>query len=120
MILHGREVDFKMTVMAAGQIAKLCPKGQIKYLPKVLSGDVTDYDRILNTAKIIVYMSEGYENNKKFEDPEYQTRPLSLDEVLSLEAAEFNALQTLALKRFQGKREVESEPPKKENATALK
>lgn len=120
MLLHGREVDFKMTVMAAGQIAKLCPKGQIKNLPKVLSGDIGDYDRILNTAKIMVIMNEGFENAKKFEDPSYKANPITLDEVLSLEADEFTALQSLVMQRFKGNREVESEPPKKENATALK
>lgn len=117
MVIHGREVDFKMTVMAAGQISKLCPKGQIKNLPAVLSGDIGDYDRIMNTAKIMVYMSEGYEKAKSYEDPSYEQHPLTVDEILSLEADEFTGLQTLVLARFKGKREVETEPSKKESAT---
>lgn len=115
MQVYGREVDFRFTVGASAQISDLCPDGDIERLGELLNGSYGQVSR--DTAAIIVALSDGYEQNRRFEDPAYKPRPLSVEEIMSLRPAEFMELQQAALAAWveDKKPTVEVEPEKKEN-----
>lgn len=115
MQVYGREVDFRFTVGASAQISDLCPDGDIERLGELLNGSYGQVSR--DTAAIIVALSDGYEQNQRFEDPAYKPRPLSVEEIMSLRPAEFMELQQAALAAWveDKKPTVEVEPEKKEN-----
>ncbi len=114
MQVYGREVGFRFTVGASAQISDLCPEGDIQRLGELLDGQYGQVSR--DTAAIIVALSEGHEQARRFEDPAYKPRPLSVEEVMSLRPAEFMELQKAALSAWAADKEttVEVEPEKKE------
>jgi hypothetical protein len=115
MQVYGREVGFRFTVGASAEISDLCPEGDIKRLGELLNGSYGQVSR--DTAAIIVALSEGHERARRFEDPTYKPRPLSVEEIMSLSPAEFMDLQRAALAAWveDKKPTVEVEPEKKES-----
>lgn len=114
MQVYGREVGFRFTVGASAQISDLCPEGDIQRLGELLDGQYGQVSR--DTAAIIVALSQGHEQARRFEDPAYKPRPLSVEEVMSLRPAEFMELQKAALSAWAADKSttVEAEPEKKE------
>lgn len=118
MQIYGREVGFRFTVGASAKISDLCPDGDISRLGEVLEGH---YGKVaLDSASIIVALSEGYEKARAFEIPGYKPQPLTVDEVLTLRMDEFSRLQQAALAAWaeDSKPTVEVEPEKKESGKA--
>lgn len=126
MQIYGREVGFRFTVGTSAKISDLCPDGDITRLGEVLEGS---YGKVvLDTAAIIVAMSEGYASALAFETfgradiggDWIPPRPLTVDEVLSLRESEFIQLQQAALAAWaeDSKPTVEVEPEKKESGKA--
>lgn len=115
MQVYGREVGFRFTVGASAQISDLCPEGDIQRLGELLDGQYGQVSR--DTAAIIVALSEGHEQARRFEDPAYKPRPLSVAEVMSLRPAEFMELQKAAMAAWAADKAttVEVEPEKKES-----
>lgn len=120
MQVHGREVGFRFTVGASVKISGLCSDGDISRLGEVLAGQYGKVAR--DTAAIVAALSEGYEQARAYEVPGYKPRPLTVDEVMTLQMDEFNALQQAALAAWMedSKPTVEVEPKKKEGGKARK
>lgn len=117
MIVYGKERGFLMTVGASAEIAKLCPGEKLENLSAVFSEDAGDAASLETTAKLICALNKGYEFNKKFSDPDYQPAPLTVEEVLSLTVNAFKDLQSEAVAAMVPKREIETEPIKKNNTS---
>lgn len=113
MKIHGRECKFRLTIGASVEIAELCPEGDIKNIGDLLSGRYAE--TLGATAKIIVALNKGYEDAQKYEQEGYVARPLSVEEVLTLDGETLAALQAEALAAFTNdqKTSVEDAPAKK-------
>ena len=113
MQIHGREIKFRRTVMGNCKIADASPGGDIGRLDELLNAEYGTAQRA--AALFMAALSEGYEMNQHYEDPNYTMRPLTEEEALLLDSDEFNALFAEALGAFvaDGKQTVEAEPVKK-------
>lgn len=115
MEIHGRDVNFRRTVLGNCEIAEMCPKKDINKFEELLK---SDYATAQNAAaKFIVALSKGYEMNQRFENPGYEMHPLTVDELMLLDNDEFNDLFEAALHAFanDGKTTVDAEAPKRKN-----
>lgn len=115
MIVNGKERGFALTIGASAEISDLCPQGDLSRLGEVFSQSYGK--QIRTTAKIIAAMSRGYENQRHYEDPSYEPDALTVDEILTLDTATFQALTHEVMEQFttDQKPTVEVEPKKKEN-----
>ena len=113
MNVYGKERGFLMTVGASAEIAKLCPGEKLENLSKVFGEGAGDAASLETTAKLIVALNKGYEENLHFTDPSHPAQPLTVPEVLSLTVDDFRQLQSEAVAAMLPKREIESEPVKK-------
>lgn len=115
MKIHGREVSFRRTVLGNCEIAEMCPKKDINKFEELLKGDYATAQTA--AAKFVVAMSKGYEMNQRFENPEYEMHPLTLEELMLLDNDEFNDLFEEALHAFaqDGKTTVDAETTKGKN-----
>ena len=95
MEIRGREIKFLRTVKATSDIAKLCPEQDIERIGELFSGvlPVT----LETGAKLIHYLNEGYEMNKHFEDPSYEPKVISVDEIMYLDQDTFTELVQSAI-----------------------
>lgn len=111
------------TVSAHGKISALAPDNNLNTVFNILKG--TDMVEMYATALLFtVAMSEGYVDHMRWEAPEMELRPLTVDEMQVLTTAEFDALFTEAFEAFTRDLgvTVEAEPPKVKgkNAAAAK
>lgn len=116
MVIHGREIKFRRTVLGNCEIAAICPKKDINKFQDLLQ---SDYGTSQNAAAVFMAaLSKGWEMHRHFEDPSYEMRPLTVEEALLLDSDDFNELFVEALAAFtnDGKPTVETEPPKGKNA----
>lgn len=84
MTIYGIERNFKLTVGAYREIARLLPDGNIEGLGSLLSGDdpIRMMQMIFNLA---VIMSKWAELQRSFEDKDFvKPRPLSVEELETL------------------------------------
>lgn len=119
MIIHGREVKFKLTIGAQQRIAGICPDGDIKRLDEITRGG--DMVRAINAVvEMIAALSEGYERAKQYEEPEHVPAPLMPDEILTLEKDEIEQLQREAWTALKvgSKQQLAAEAAKKKAAAA--
>lgn len=112
MNVFGKDRGFLMTVGASAEIAKLCPDNRLENWGQLLTG-ADDVTTIENRARLIVALNAGFESNKAFTEPGYKAEPLTVAQVLALPSREFLALLSEALEATKPKREIESEPLKK-------
>lgn len=111
MKINGREVKFMRTVMSTCKIAEICEDGDIKNAGKLFEGNYQTSQKA--AAKFIAIMSEGYEQNRKFNVAGYEPRPLTEEEALSLSEDEFGECFKEAVGSYSGEKPtVESEPVK--------
>lgn len=112
MIIHGREVKFRRTVLGNCEIAEICPDKDINKLIDLISGDFVTAQTA--AAVVIAALSKGYEMARHFEDPSYVMHPCTQEEAMLLDSEEFNTLFSEALDAFtaDGKTTVEAEAPK--------
>ncbi len=117
MQIHGREIGFRLTIGATLEIAKLTPHESIEEIGELIEHS-TFAGQMHLIVKFIAAMSRGYEEAKRFEDPTHTPRPLTEDEVLSLDMQTLTALQAAAFAAYRGDSEtmVEVEEPKKDSA----
>ena len=117
MIIHGREVGFRMTVGATLEIAKLTPHQSIEEISDVLS-EATFAGQVELVAAFIAAMSKGDEEARKYETPGYVPHPLTVPEILSLDMKQLSELQTAAMAAYisDSEKTVETEEPKKDEA----
>lgn len=117
MIVYGKERGFLMTVGASAEIAKRCPDHRLENWAAMLR-DGDDAATIEHRAALICILNKGYELNKQFNEPGYTAEPLTAEAVLALPSEVFLSLLEDALKATQPKREIETEPLKKNTARA--
>lgn len=111
MEINGREVKFMRTVYAQCKIADICPEQDSSRMAELFSGNYQQSQR--QSAKFMAFLSEGYEQNRKFAEPGYTPRPLTEDEALSLFDEDFTALFNEAFAAWTGnKPTIETEQPK--------
>ena len=115
MIIHGREVRFRRTVLGNCEIAEVCPGKDISRFGEVVQEGYSSAQKA--AAVFVVAMSKGWEMNQKYENPGYEMRPLTTEEVMLLGDEEFAALFQEAFDAFgaDGKTTVEAEEPKGKN-----
>lgn len=123
MIINGREIRFRRSVLANCEISEASPEGDVNRLLKeqLMGGTYAVSQKA--AATIITALSKGYEFAQAAKDQKYKPRPLNMNEVLSLQEKEFNELFDEAMRVFynDGKISVEAEPVKKtEKKTAKK
>lgn len=118
MVIHGREIKFRRTVLANCEIAELSPDGDINKFEKLLQGKYALAQR--SAAAFMAAMSKGYEMERQYEEPGYQMRPLTVEEALLLDNDAFNDLFAEALAVFadDGKTTVDAEAPKQKGKNA--
>ncbi len=112
MLIHGKERKFMFTVSVALELAKICPEGNLERLGEVLSGDFTQ--SLPNIARFIVAMNMGYENAKKFEDPDHVVDVITYEEVLNTDFSVIMNVLDVAMAAYEGdsKREIKTEAAK--------
>lgn len=108
MEIYGREVGFLRTVESNCRILEKYPDD--KFSEIFTSDDYVGSQK--SAAEIMQILSESYEKRKRFEDPEYQMRPLTAEEALSLTDEEFSEAFNEALTAFSGEKPtIETETP---------
>lgn len=118
MIIHGKERHFMLTVGSSAEISEFCPDGDLAKMAVLFE---QPYGKeVRSVAKIVAALSRGYENSKKYEDPSHVAEPLTVDEILSLNTDEYQALVTEALAAFRRDTNVsvETESSKKNTIEA--
>ena len=91
MKIRGKEVKFLRTVKATCQLEQECPDQNLDNLPKWLS-EGTLSEQMKAGATMIHLLNEGYEENKKIEDPDYEPVVLSVEDIMRMDFTTFNNL----------------------------
>lgn len=110
MEINGREVDFIFNVLASIEVAKICPDGKLENIDKLFGGG---YEAdITATSKFIIALHKGYIATKKIQDPNYDAKLLTEEELLLLDTAEYLDVQNAAMKAYEkgNKRNVQTAP----------
>lgn len=107
------DIKFARTVAADIELAKLCPDNNISNLKKIVTGPDTP-TAMQNIMKVIVILSESYENKQHFLDPDYVPSPVTYEELQYYTEDDLMQLSNIAFVSFQedGKTSVEAESKK--------
>jgi hypothetical protein len=110
MELNGREVGFTYNILASLKVAKLCPDGKLENIEQLFGG--TYDDDVSNTSKFMIALNAGWIASMKAQDPEFDVKPLTEDELMLLTSADYLAFQQEALKAYNAgnKRSVHTKP----------
>lgn len=100
MEIHGKERNFCMTIGAAKKIAAICPEGDIKNLDVMLTSGNT-VEVVDKVAQLMVFLNEGYELKRSFEQPGYTPDVLTLEELETLEIQDLQRLQVEAIRTIR-------------------
>ncbi len=114
MKINGREINFLRTVKVTCDIAEMCPNKDIQRIGELFSeNDVAT--TIKSGAKLIHYLNEGYEMNKKYNEPGYEPKILSEEEIMYLDDTTYTKLMQAAMKGMGigAETTIEVEEPKK-------
>ena len=110
-------LKFKLTVLAAAEIADFCPEKDIAKIGDVMQ---TYPDTVKNGARFIRALNRGYVMSEIAKDPKANKglKVVTEDEIFALDPEEFMALLEKAMNCFGVDREtsVDVEPTKKEEA----
>lgn len=111
MIIHGKDIRFKLTVGASGEIADLCPDRDISKIGEMLSGSYCD--SIITTEKFCRILNKWYVRFEKYAGRKADS--LEEGECLTLEPDEYKQLINEAMGAFSSdaKTDVKVEPAKK-------
>ena len=109
------EIKFARTVAADIELAKLCPGNNIANLQKLIMGPDTP-TVMKNIMKVIVILSESYENKRHFQEPDYEPNPVTIEELMYYTEDDLLKLSNIAFSSFEedGKVSVEAESKKNE------
>lgn len=99
MVIHGREIGFLRTVKTTCDLAEICPDKDLEKLEVLLNSDVATAQK--TAASMMQFLSEGYEMSRHFEDPSYEPRPLTQDEILFLDEKTYAELFKQAVDAFR-------------------
>lgn len=112
MYLHGREIKFKFTIAASIEVSKMCKDGQLENIASIFEGT---YEEVAhNNNMFIIALHKGYIDSMKFEDPKFDEKVITEEELLMMDNKEYSKLQDEAYAAYYGdsKRNVETEPVK--------
>lgn len=118
MIVHGREVNFRLTVGAQIELCKLCPSGDIGRL-----GELVGEDKAVQTmqtmAQMAAILSKADAEARAYEGE--SVKPLTYEEALTLDGKEFQVMEKEAMAAFHAdsKPTVEVKPAKNAEAGAV-
>ena len=107
------EIKFARTVAADIELAKLCPGNNIANIKKLIVGPDTP-TVMQNIMKVIVILSEAYENKRHFQDPDYEPNPVTIEELMYFTEDDLTRLSNEAFVAFneEGQPTVEAESKK--------
>lgn len=119
MEVHGREIGLMCTVEAHDAISALAHDNNVETVMQMLNSQDT-VEQYTTAVLFVAAMSSGYENNRQYEDPDYEPRPVTPEELTHMRRGEFDALFTEAFNTFLADCgiTVEAEEPKGKNAAA--
>lgn len=112
MNINGREINFMCNVLASIEIANMCPEGKLDNVGALFEGT---YEEIAHkNAMFMIALHRGYIEAKKYEDPNFEDKILTEEELNLLEPHTYLELQQEAYRAFSGdtKREITTEPIK--------
>lgn len=112
MYLHGREIKFKFTIAASIEVSKMCKDGQLENIASIFEGT---YEEVAhNNNMFIIALHKGYIDSMKFEDPKFDEKVITEEELLMMDNQDYSKLQDEAYAAYYGdsKRNVETEPVK--------
>ena len=112
MYLHGREIKFKFTIAASIEVSKMCKDGKLENIASIFEGN---YEEVAhNNNMFIIALHKGYIDSMKFEDPKFDEKVLTEEELLMMDNQDYSKLQDEAYAAYYGdsKRNVETEPVK--------
>lgn len=111
MIIHGKDIRFKLTTGASGEIADLCPNRDISRIAEMLNGAFGDSVRICD--KFCVILNKWYVRAEKYAGRKADS--LDEGEILVLDPSEYNQIMTEAMNAFKGDtaQDVDVKPIKK-------
>lgn len=112
MYLHGREIKFKFTIAASIEVSKMCKDGNLENIASIFEGT---YEEVAhNNNMFIIALHKGYIDSMKFEDPKFDEKVLTEEELLMMDNQDYSKLQDEAYAAYYGdsKRKVETEPVK--------
>lgn len=98
MIIHGKDIRFRLTTGASGEIADLCPNRDINRIAEMLSGAFGDSVRVCD--KFCVILNKWYVRAEKFAGRKADS--LEEGEILVLDPAEYNQVMREAMSAFAG------------------
>lgn len=102
MTINDRVIRFRRTVLANCILAESAPQGNVSRLIKEKLMN-KNYAVAQKTAAVIMTaLSRGFESAEAFRDKAYKPNPLTEEEALSLDPADFNALFDECMKVFYG------------------
>ena len=112
MLIHNREIKFLLTTGAMMEIAEACPGGDLKNISEAMEGTAGSFKTI---AKMAAAMSKWYEMTQAFSHGGYEGHPLTYEECLTLDPADFAQLTQEVMDAFTAGRDtvIETEPVKK-------
>lgn len=112
MYLHGREIKFKFTIAASIEVSKMCKDGKLENIGSIFEGT---YEEVAhNNNMFIITLHKGYIDSMKFEDPKFDEKVITEEELLMMDNQDYSKLQDEAYAAYYGdsKRNVETEPVK--------
>lgn len=112
MFLHGREIKFKFTIAASIEVSKMCKDGKLENIASIFEGT---YEEVAhNNNMFIIALHKGYIDSMKFEDPKFDEKVITEEELLMMDNQDYSKLQDEAYAAYYGdsKRNVETEPVK--------
>ncbi len=112
MYLHGREIKFKFTIAASIEVSKMCKDGKLENIASIFEGA---YEEVAhNNNMFIIALHKGYIDSMKFEDPKFDEKVITEEELLMMDNQDYSKLQDEAYAAYYGdsKRNVETEPVK--------
>lgn len=110
MKIHGREITFLRNVWANCEFTKLAD-GDAETIEKKLGSDYITSQK--TAAEMMAILSSASEMTKKFDDPDYKERPLTVEEALTLEEEAFSQLFHEALAAWAKEKPTIETTPKK-------
>lgn len=112
MYLHGREIKFKFTIAASIEVSKMCKDGKLENIASIFEGT---YEEVAhNNNMFIIALHKGYIDSMKFEDPKFDEKVITEEELLMMNNQDYSKLQDEAYAAYYGdsKRNVDTEPVK--------
>lgn len=111
MIIHGKDIRFKLTTGASGEIADLCPNRDINRIAEMMNGAFGDSVRVCD--KFCVILNKWYVRSEKYAGREADS--LDEGEILVLDPDDYKKVMQEAMRTFAGDtaQEVEVKATKK-------